>query len=253
MINPNIPQNATSALKRIRIGMIPVIVLMFIVIIPSAISIINTISGPCDNYHRYGVIMEDGTVRFIQGEYQYLSLDEIGKFDGQLAPGEEIPLCFDRITDEFIQACPYAIDQAAQDAALLHALMATFIPALGIIFVYMIICRLAPFGKAYYEYKKEQQQKEKEQIPVKVRTIICAVSIALALLITAPLIAELISNIQRYQRIQDRSDIIHGAEDAANEWEEKMDELEEALTNTVENEAIRDVSEAAENIWDNPN
>lgn len=245
------PEEVRAALLRIQKGLKPTILLTLAVLLAGVVLLISTLSnGFCEYNHRIGTVLDDGTARYVQEEYQYISLADLGLDPNTFAPGMEVELCFHTATDELIQACPNSMTDNTQNSMLTISLVLIFGIGIAIPIGYILFCMFTPFGSAYYQYRKALREAENEQIPLRVRLIIGAIALALTLFLFSPWISEIIYNIQRDQRIHDRADLIQDAEDAADQISDAMDKVNDAVNTLPTNDGVADASDAAGNIWD---
>lgn len=236
---------AAKAYRRVMWGTV-ILVLFFVAVLFVTIFWAFSAHDGTGSTHRTGTVQEDGTVRYIQNDYHYLTLEELGLADAGLQTKDKVTLGFDH-KDKLVYAAPAAVYQAEQDLRFGVVIGIMILMIVTLLFYAIVICRFTSFGSAWYRYIRMLKQKEEQELPLKVKIVIYAISTVIALIICAPQIADIVENIQHMQRIEQFSSFLDSARDAA----DKASDISENLENiTVNPDALQDVKDATDKIND---
>ena len=174
---------------------------------------------------RYGTVQEDGSVRYIQNVEKYASQESLGLSGYHLSEGDRIIIFFDK-NDAITKAYPKEYYDSYTETRL-FTILGFALLGLTLILIYaLIICRLTPFGSAWYRYLKKITTGHEDDTPPKTKALIYVVSLLTALIICLPQIAGILHNAKRMAEINEFGQTIKNAQQAADNAENIINNLE---------------------------
>ena len=236
---------AGKAYKRVLWGTV-ILVLLFVAALTASMFWACSQEDSFGSIHRTGTVQKDGTVRYVQNDAHYLTLEELGLREAGLQPGDKVSLGFNN-QDELISAMPKATRQAEQDLRWGVVIGVMILMIVALLIYALVICRYTPFGNAWYQYLRKQKQKEKD-IPLKVKIVIYAVAAVIAFIICAPQISNIVWNIQQMQRIEENRKFFQSVQDAADRAQDLSDKLGQMENVAIPQDSIDDVKDATDTI-----
>lgn len=107
---------------------------------------------------RTGTVMDDGTVRYVQNEMKYISLEELGLSNKNLSKGDRVIIGFDSNGEKIV--CAYPKEEVEKEEARAVIL---FVINFVVAIVYAVgVAIIGPktYGKAFHQYYQNLQYKQ---------------------------------------------------------------------------------------------
>lgn len=198
---------------------------------------------------RYGTVQEDGSVRYIQDVEKYASQESLGLSEFQLSAGDRVIIFFDK-NDTISEAYPKEYHDSYTETRL-FAILGSALLGLTLILIYaLIICRLTPFGSAWYRYLKKITAGQEVNTSPKANALIYVVSLLVALVICLPQIVGILNNLKRMAEINEFGQTIKNAQQAADDAESMIDNLDDLDEKLESNSGIDAAQSASDKIHD---
>lgn len=194
---------------------------------------------------RYGTVQEDGSIRYVQNDMKYASAEQLGLSDFELESGDRVIIFFDK-DDQITEAYPKDYYDAYTENRVIIIVMTALLGVTALIIYALVICRVTPFGRPWYLYCRKIRQLGEPKLSKKQNFAVYAVSFAVSLVVCAPQLMTLIDEIRHMQEIDEFSQKITAAQQAADKAQEMTDALNSLNSQLAENSGVESAKEAAE-------
>lgn len=235
---------AARAFRRVLAGAIVLAVCFAAVLLVVMFINISSINSEND---RYGSVQDDGSIRYTDNGFKYVSAEELGLSDAGLKAGDGVVIFFDS-SDNITSAYPKEYYDEYTGSRLMAIILTLLLGGTVIIIYALVICRLTPFGRDWYLYCREKKGLEEQKLSKKQNAAIYAVSLAVSLIVCAPQIVNLVGEIQRMQEIEAFGRTISDAREAAGRAQEMTDKLDGLNSRLSSDSALEDAKNAADNV-----
>lgn len=236
---------AAKAFRRVFVGTVAITVIFVLGMIAMFV-FFNPF--PDSGTKRYGTV-EANRVNYIQNTERSVSVSSLGLEEYGLSDGDRVVIFFDA-KDNIRSAYPKEYLDGYTETRL-YAILGYTLLGITLLLVYaLIICRLTPFGSAWYLYLAKQKNDSAEVVKPKRRAAITIISVIIALLICLPQIIGIINNIQRMIEINEFGRLIKDTQQAA-DYADKITENLEGLDGKLEsNSGLDNANAASDRIHD---
>lgn len=149
---------AAGAFRRIMTGILILVAAMF-----TSLCIVLVWFDPVLNggSRRYGTVVKSHKVRYVEETNQYAGFGDLGLEGYALEEGDRVILFFNSRTDEFEAAYPQDwYDQYTETRV--GIIIGTVMMWITLLLLYAVICRITPFGMAWFQYSRSSLQLKKE-------------------------------------------------------------------------------------------
>lgn len=197
---------------------------------------------------RYGTVEAD-RVNYIHNTETSVSVSSLGLEEYGLSDGDRVVIFFDA-QDNIRSAYPKEYFDGYTETRL-YAILGYAMAGVTLILVYaLIICRLTPFGSAWYQYLAKLRSDSAEAVAPKRRAAITIICVIVALLICLPQLIGIINNIQRMAEINEFGRLIKDTKQVA-DYADKVTENLEGLDEKLEsNSGLDKANSASDRIHD---
>lgn len=195
---------------------------------------------------RYGTVQEDGSIRYVQNDMKYASAEQLGLSDFELESGDRVIIFFDK-DDQITEAYPKDYYNAYTENRVIIIVMTALLGVTALIIYALVICRVTPFGRPWYLYCRKIREYGEPKLSKKQNFAVYAVSFAVSLVVCAPQLMTLIDEIRHMREIDEFSQKITAAQQAADKAQEMTEALNSLNSQIAENSGVESAKEAAEN------
>lgn len=195
---------------------------------------------------RYGTVQEDGSIRYVQNDMKYASAEQLGLSDFELESGDRVIIFFDK-DDQITEAYPKDYYNAYTENRVIIIVMTALLGVTALIIYALVICRVTPFGRPWYLYCRKIREYGEPKLSKKQNFAVYAVSFAVSLVVCAPQLMTLIDEIRHMREIDEFSQKITAAQQAADKAQEMTEVLNSLNSQIAENSGVESAKEAAEN------
>lgn len=223
---------AAKAFKRVFVGIVIIAVLYVVGLVAVFLCNVPFLDS---GTRRNGTVQRNGSVKYVQNTEKFVSQESLGLSEFELSEGDRIVIFFDK-DDTISSAYPKDYYDSYTETRII-AILGYALLGITVILIYaLIVCRLTPFGSAWYEYLKKLSSENTQELPLRRRVIINIVSVAVAVLICMPQLIGIIENARRMEEINEFGKTIKQAQQAADYADrvtENLEGLDEKLDSNI--------------------
>lgn len=233
-----------AAFRRVYFGTIALCVMLI-----AALAAVIILNNPFldSGTKRVGTVQDGGRISYVQGEKKLVSANRLGLEDCELKSGDKVVIFFDK-NDEIKSAYPRDFYDRYTETRVLTIVFAALLGITVLLLYAFVICRLTPFGRAWYLYCRELKNYGNPELSKGKKALIYAAAGVVALALLYPQITVLVGEIREMREIEEFGNRIKSVGEAAERAQEISANLDGLNENLSDNSGLDKAKSAAEKI-----
>lgn len=233
-----------AAFRRVYYGTIALCVILI-----AALAAVMILNKPFldSGTKRYGTVQSGGKISYVQGEAKLVSSERLGLSDYELKSGDRVIIFFDG-NDNIKSAYPRDFYDKYTESRVLIIVFAALLEITVLMLYAFVICRLTPFGRAWYLLCRELRNYGKPDMSKGRKVLIYAAAGIITLALLYPQITVLVDEMREMREIEEFGNKIKSARLSAEKAQEISDKLNSLNENLSDNSGLDNAKSAAEKI-----